>query len=92
MIVEYSSSGIPVSDNNALKYAKEKWDEGKNINVSTENVILAFRVLVKRQVISHKEITFLSHNQTIRVDSKGSLDHYPSEFCEIVTDLLSELC
>ena len=57
---------------------------------SNENVILAFRLYVKRKLIAHTDIAFLYQDKMIEVQENGKC-FYPNGFCDVSMNFLSEL-
>lgn len=61
------------------------------IETGQELMIEAFRVLVKRGVISHENICFLFKDKMILIDKNGRCDNCPVGFCDTRDKFTEEL-
>lgn len=84
--ITYSSNGIAVGDSNSEKFVLD--NIGKEIEVSSDLVVLAARCLVKEGKINHKEIIFIYNREVIHCDKYGNLASWPRGFCDMHEDLL----
>ena len=98
--VYYSKTGKAIADHDLIKYCEEQFNLIKGttnelrVDVSTEAIILTFRVLVARGTIKPSEIVFFHENDKakIKLDKRGAFTNHPNnEFCAIYSDLLNEL-
>ena len=95
--IVYARYGKPYSDFCSLRLAKKIVNNYLNdykekiINVSTSNIIVALRILVKRGMINYKEIIFEFEDELITIDSNGKLSHYPKGFIDWYDCFLDEL-
>jgi len=97
--IVYARYGKPYSDFCSLRLAKKIVNNYLNdykekiINVSTSNIIVALRILVKRGMINYKEIIFELEleDELITIDSNGKLSHYPKVFIDWYDCFLDEL-
>jgi hypothetical protein len=98
IIIEYSKNGQAVSDFEATDFVLHlfsiqagKEDAGKNedveANVSTENVIHAARVFVKKGI----SIWFKYNDKIIIPDKNGRIKDWPDGFCDTFDKVLMEL-
>jgi len=84
----YCRDGLAVADEDTFQVAGEFFaSEAEIISVSTENFILAARVLIKEGKFPFDQIKFSYNQQSYSVDSRARFTSYPSGFCDF-----SELC
>lgn len=97
MKVEYCPHGQAVNDFQALDFARTAWAQGHDIQVSSEIVLLAFRVLVRRGIIPpyddgvifiYKDLTSTHH---IKIDPHGECSPHPLGWADTAASFLYEL-
>lgn len=94
-IITYSLEGVPVSDYKAERFAKNLLE--MNLETSTENVVLAARVLIKEGVLSHKDILFVYKDESGKevssqyADKDGRLENWPKGFCDTNENFLCRI-
>lgn len=97
MIVEYSPGGQVVSDFEVLDFVRAAWAQGEDIQVSSELVLVAFRVLVRRGeippyrdgvVFRHKD---LCRTYEIQIDQNGECPQHLLGWAGTAASLLYEL-
>lgn len=96
LIISYENTGYAYSDFDLLEQAQKIIDEYKNNKVelrvvSTDNVIMALRVLVTRNKISHSDICFKFEGNIITINEYGELSDFPSGFLNKNLPLYREL-
>jgi hypothetical protein len=98
--VIYSEDGVAVADQQSLAFAESFWKSACNqgndlrLRTSSYNVVLAFRLLVKRGTIPASRILFYHREEDqypIRVNKDGELSEYPKGFCDTYSNLILEL-
>jgi hypothetical protein len=94
--VIYTKYGDRYTDFDLLEMAKVLIDDYKShmkevIYVSTSNIIIALRVLVKRGTIKHTDIIFEFNGEIITINSYGKMSHYPDGFIDWNELFLDEL-
>ncbi len=63
----------------------KKQDRDIEKNISQENIITAFRLMVVRKVIRPEQLIIKFKDKTITVNEWGTLSEYPGELgCEII--------
>ena len=92
----YQENGKTYSDFNLIEEAQKIINNYKNdgweiVIVSTDNIINALRILVCRGKLSHTEVVFKYKDETIIMNEKGELSHYPEGFCDCQKTFLREL-
>lgn len=98
-------NGTAVADGLAMDTAKLIWQGYKERHeamtyleaitylpdTSSEVLINAFRVLVKRGHIPYEELIFKYKDQILLINKYGKLDHWPKCFCDYTEEMMSEL-
>jgi len=84
--------GLVLSDLKIEEYIKNLIESNftGEIIVSNDLIITAFRVFVKRGLISIKDIEIIYNNKIVVLDKHGNLN-YPSDYPDIESDYLIEL-
>jgi len=84
--VNYTQEGNPISDWEVNKFVSElikfnKKHEMKNmINISTENVVHAFRFAVVNKDIALDDITFYHDGEKLNLTKYGTCDPWPKDY------------
>lgn len=74
--IEYSPNGIAVSDHEAEDLARSFFlGIRSSISISTENFIMATRVLIREKAIPHNEVIFLFEGNVVKHDNEGRFEH-----------------
>lgn len=90
--IEYSQHGRAHSDYSAERIVREFLQgEDEYLHVSTENVIMAARVLIREGVIAHDQIRFFFQEEYIQPARSGGLPHWPVGFCDKIDNWLCRL-
>lgn len=88
----YSHLGDAVSDAKAEEYAARLATE--DLHVSTENVVIAARAMVKEQKLPIPRLIFTDQNgksQELTIDQNGRIEHWPPGFCDLFDRMLEKL-
>lgn len=96
MTVELCPEGQPVNDFHVMSFARAAWQQGHDIKVSSEIVILAFRVLVRRgEIPPYDGVVFIhkdsSRTYRIKIDRYGECSEHPLGWADSASQLLYEL-
>jgi hypothetical protein len=81
LTIKYIPSGSRISDIHVESWVYkqiEKYNKSEvdmELCVANELIILAFRVAVRENKISHNEVCFIKENNTANVDKHGSIDN-----------------
>lgn len=95
--IEYAPDGLAFGDASVEREAKAfltlvcVFPEDHTIKVSTENFILAVRVLIYEGFIPHDQVEFLFDGVRLQPDKNGRLQHWPNGFCNTNKNLLMRL-
>jgi len=92
MKVTYSQKGTPIADHLAMETVLK----GEDIHTSSEIVILALRVAIKKGYVDHSTVNLVYQSDSldvhrIPIDGNGNLYVYPNGFCDYTNDFLMEL-
>ena len=91
--IEYSVDGQAFADAVVEEKARQflaSTDENYT-KVSTENFVLAIRVLIHEDVISCSEVEFKYQDLSLKPNSNGRLTYWPLGFCDVNENLLNRL-
>ena len=93
MKVTYICTGAPSSDFSVLERARIHWMLGKDIETSSQILLEAFRVLVKRGEIPpyNNGVIFVFKGEEILIKRNGETTCTIDGFCDALTNLLFEL-
>jgi len=97
LTIVYSEMGNPYSDFNLLENAQlildtyQKSDNNLIIMTSTENIILALRVLVSRGKLQYNELCIIFNEHEIYLNSYFELSEWPVGFVDWEQKFLREL-
>jgi hypothetical protein len=95
MIIIKSKEGVAIPDHKCFDVIKEAYLKNEDLNISSENIISAARVLAKRGVIPYKELIFKFNidgfDYIIVCDKYGNLNDYPIGFDDFIEGCLEEL-
>lgn len=83
----YSENGIANADSKSLEVAKSIIEKGEDYTTSTDSLIYAFRVLIKRGEISKDDIEFEYNGEKVI----GGGNKSPLGFADNLDNLLDEL-
>ena len=91
-------------DKNSTAYSDSKAEEtayllnSQDVKTSTENVILAARVLYKERKILKFEIVYSEYYEDgtnsllfLDLNEDGRLDEWPKGFCDVIDNLLNRI-
>lgn len=85
--ITYSENGIANADSKSLEIAKEILKKGEDYMTSTDSLIYAFRVLIKRGDISKNDIEFKYNGEKVIGEGRET----PVGFADNLDNLLDEL-
>jgi hypothetical protein len=92
IIVNYTKSGIAISDFDAENFAKELLvSKTKYFEISSELVILAIRTLIYERYLSIENIEIQHNGKTVSIDKNGRIENNPNGFCHHFDDYLDRL-
>jgi hypothetical protein len=61
------------------------------ISVSTENFLLATRVLIRENIYPHNDVVFVFNGRHLAIDKHGKLIEWPVGFCDVIEFLLTRM-
>jgi len=93
LIIAYTPNGQAVPDAQAEELVKTwvKEDNGQIHEVSTENVCIAARTLVKEKEIEFNKVQFLFQGMVLKPDVNGRLAEWPDGFCDFTDNWLMRI-
>lgn len=90
--IYYHQDGLAFADDKAEKKAAEfLLSDNESISVSTDNFILAARVLIKENYFHHAEVKFHFNGEDILINKDGRFHNFPVGFCDHASDWLLRL-
>lgn len=90
--IEYCKDGLAVADHLAESKAKEFFSSThSSIKVSTENFILAARVLIRENFIRHTEVVFVFSGINLKPDINGKFEKWPRGFCDYTENFFARM-
>lgn len=95
LTVNYTANGTAFSDFKAREIAADlaakAGDQDLSVDVSTENVVYALRLLVARGDIELANVAFLHEGQRVEVNQYGAAVAAPRDFCGVNVMVVHEL-
>lgn len=97
LIIEYHKDGLHVADHETMEIAEtfvgraNMPDKTFEIRISQAMILDAFRVLIKRGFVDHKNVKVKFERRIITVHENGRLADWPVGLCDFTENYLMEL-
>lgn len=97
LIIEYHKDGVHVADHETMAIAEGMVQRANDpertfeTRISQAMILDAFRVLIKRGAVDHKNVKIKFENKIMSVCERANLSDWPRGFCDYTENYLMEL-
>lgn len=92
MRLDFRKDGEAVADHKCWDYILDKYNKGDDISISSENIPLTARAMIRREVLDKDKVEFMFEGESIGyADNNGKLPSYPIGYCEHMDNMLNIL-
>lgn len=83
MIINYTKTGLPISDFKLEEYVKTCYKDNRDIHTSSELLIVVARALIYKGELDFRIVEFYFNGKFVGKANKcGRLDNFPDGFCD----------